>query len=101
MNTNYDLIVAGGGLTGVAASVCAARRGLKVLLAEASGCLGGAISQNLVFPFMPYITTADVGGKKEKVVLSRGFFEELCKMLEEKGQPLQLGVCKGMPRYAR
>lgn len=88
MNTNYDLIVAGGGLTGVAASVCAARRGLKVLLAEVSGCLGGAISQNLVFPFMPYITTADVGGKKEKVVLSRGFFEELCKMLEEKGQLL-------------
>ena len=88
MNTNYDLIVAGGGLTGVAASVCAARRGLKVLLAEVSGCLGGAISQNLVFPFMPYITTADVGGKKEKVVLSRGFFEELCKMLDKKGQLL-------------
>lgn len=84
MNTNYDLIVAGGGLTGVAASVCAARRGLKVLLAEVSGCLGGAISQNLVFPFMPYITTADVGGKKEKVVLSRGFSKNFAKCLKKR-----------------
>ncbi|MBE7042714.1 MAG: FAD-dependent oxidoreductase, partial [Ruminococcaceae bacterium] len=30
----YDLIVAGGGLTGVAAAVSAAREGLSVLLIE-------------------------------------------------------------------
>ena len=49
---HYDLIVAGGGLTGVAASVAAARGGLSVLLIERSGCLGGAMSTNLVYPFM-------------------------------------------------
>lgn len=37
---HYDLIVAGGGLTGVAAAVSAARDGLSVLLIEKSGCLG-------------------------------------------------------------
>ena len=37
----YDLIVAGGGPAGVAAAVCAARLGAKVLLVEAAGSLGG------------------------------------------------------------
>ena len=38
----YNLVVAGGGLSGVAAAVSAAREGLKVLLVEKSGCLGEA-----------------------------------------------------------
>ena len=41
---HYDLIVVGGGLTGVAAAVSAAREGTKVFLVEQSGMLGGAIS---------------------------------------------------------
>ena len=49
----YNLVVAGGGLSGVAATVSAAREGLKVLLVEKSGCLGGAIANNLVYPFLP------------------------------------------------
>ena len=40
-DAEYDLVVAGGGPAGTAAAVCAARLGLKVLLAEATGCLGG------------------------------------------------------------
>jgi len=44
----YNLVVVGGGLTGVAAAVSAAREGLTVLLVEKSGCLGGAISNSLV-----------------------------------------------------
>ena len=86
MKTNYDLIVAGGGLTGVAAAVCAARRGVDVLLIESSGCLGGAISQNLVYPFMRYITTEEINGGKKPLPLSRGLFEEFCGLLEAKGQ---------------
>ncbi len=54
---HYDLIVVGGGLSGVAAAVSAAREGLQVLLVEKSGCLGGAISNNLVYPFTWYWTT--------------------------------------------
>ena len=41
VDEGYDLVVAGGGPAGVAAAVCAARLGVKVLLLEATGCLGG------------------------------------------------------------
>ena len=37
----YDVIVAGGGMSGVAAAVSAARRGCSVLLIEQTGSLGG------------------------------------------------------------
>lgn len=74
----YDLIVAGGGLTGVAAAVSAAREGLKVLLVEKSGCLGGAISNCLVYPFMPYWTKTAKGTNPEnKKYLSQGIFKEM------------------------
>lgn len=53
---HYDLLVAGGGLTGVAAAVSAAREGLQVLLVEDTGVLGGAMSVNLVYPFMGFST---------------------------------------------
>lgn len=86
----YDVIVAGGGLTGVAAAVSAARLGKTVLLIEESGCLGGAASQALVFPFMPYWTkTTDGAGNTEKFVLSRGFLEEIVRDLEAGGNILR------------
>ena len=73
----YDLIVAGGGLSGVAAAVSAAREGLSVLLVEKSGCLGGAISNNLVYPFMPYWTKGKDGDSVTKNYLSQGIFKEI------------------------
>ncbi|MBR3954852.1 MAG: FAD-dependent oxidoreductase [Clostridia bacterium] len=72
----YDLIVAGGGLSGVAAAVSAAREGLSVLLVEKSGCLGGAIANNLVYPFMPYWTKTDKVTNNRKY-LSQGIFKEM------------------------
>lgn len=69
---NYDLIVVGGGLSGVAASVSAAREGLKVLLIEKTGALGGAMSNNLVYPFMRYW----IGGDKDNLV-NAGIFKEM------------------------
>ena len=50
----YDLIVAGGGLSGVAAGVCAAREGAKTLIIEKNANLGGAASNCLINPFMKY-----------------------------------------------
>ena len=73
----WDLIVVGGGLTGVAAAVSARREGLEVLLIEKAGFLGGAPGTLLINPFMPYSTTVD--GKRFE--LSRGFFSELRAML--------------------
>ncbi len=49
----YDVVVAGGGPGGSAAAVCAARLGAKVLLAEATGCLGGMGTSGLVSSFGP------------------------------------------------
>ncbi len=74
----YNLVVVGGGLTGVAAAVSAAREGLTVLLVEKSGCLGGAISNCLVYPFMPYWTKPYWGeAAKNKKYLSQGIFKEM------------------------
>ncbi len=72
MTKRYDLIVLGGGITGVAAAVSAARQGLSVLLVEKTGCLGGAMSASLVYPFMRHATKGE-----NPTVLSRGIFEEM------------------------
>ena len=73
----YNLVVAGGGLSGAAAAVSAAREGLKVLLVEKSGCLGGAIANNLVYPFMPYWTKPYWEKNVERNYLSQGIFTEM------------------------
>jgi flavin-dependent dehydrogenase len=49
----YDVVVAGGGPGGSAAAICAARLGAKVLLVEATGCLGGMGTSGLVTAFDP------------------------------------------------
>lgn len=81
MKQNYDLIVVGGGPAGIGASVAAARRGLDVLLVEQSGSLGGAIAQNLIYPFMLNGTWNENG----RVHLSRGIFLELCNKWTAEG----------------
>lgn len=48
----YDLIVAGGGTSGVAAAVSAAKEGLRVLLIEKNSFLGGTMTGALVTPMM-------------------------------------------------
>ena len=70
----YDLIVVGGGLAGVAAAISAAREGLAVFLVEQTGCLGGAMSNSLVYPFMGYAVTLPGEGRK---ILSEGIFREM------------------------
>ena len=52
----YDLIVVGGGFSGVAAAIAAARQGMDVLLVEKGNCFGGAAVNCLVNPFMCYWT---------------------------------------------
>ena len=50
---SYDIIVAGGGVAGVAAAVSAARNGRSVLLLEKSNILGGLGTLGLVNLFVP------------------------------------------------
>ena len=75
----YDLIVAGGGISGIVASVSAAREGLSVLLIENSGNLGGAITKNLVYPFVQYKTYTT------KTLLCDGIFTEIRERHEAYG----------------
>jgi len=53
IESGFDLLVAGGGPAGIAAAVSAARAGAKVLLVEATGCLGGMGTSGLVCSFDP------------------------------------------------
>ena len=77
----YDVAVIGGGFAGVAAAVAAARGGAKVIIIEKSNALGGAATNCLVTPFMPYKTK--ING--EEIALSAGIFAELNKKLEARG----------------
>ena len=70
---SYDVIVVGGGFSGVAAAVAASREGAKVLLVEKGNALGGAAVNCLVNPFMPYFTK--ING--EITYLSAGLFEDI------------------------
>lgn len=48
----YDLVVFGGGTSGIAAAYIAAKHGINTLLVEKSDVLGGSITQGLVIPSM-------------------------------------------------
>lgn len=75
----YDAVVIGGGFAGIGAALAAAREGARVLLVEKGNCLGGAATNCLVNPFMPYYT--QING--ETVNLSAGIFEQIVQKLEE------------------
>lgn len=90
---HYDLIVAGGGMAGVGAAVAGAREGLRVLLIEKNGCLGGAMSTALVFPFMKYWTPVD----GEEKLLSAGLFGEM--RARERAYGFERGRVKFHPDY--
>ena len=52
MNNKYDVIIIGGGTSGVSCAWNAAKLGLKVLIIEKNSFLGGAITSSLVTPAM-------------------------------------------------
>lgn len=73
----YDIVVAGGGPAGCGAAICAARLGVKVLLIEAMGCLGGMGTSGLVTAFDPMANG--------EVMHVGGFMRELVETLYDKG----------------
>jgi hypothetical protein len=75
---DFDLVVAGGGPAGTAAAVCAARLGAKVLLLEATGCLGGMGTSGLVTTFGPI--------SDGKQMLVGGIMKQIVLALQQRGQ---------------
>lgn len=69
---HYDVVVLGGGPSGVCAAIEASRDGAKVLLIESSGMLGGMATTALVGPFMTNYDRAverpTVGGLYREIV---------------------------------
>ncbi len=74
---HYDIIVIGGGPSGVCAAIEASRAGARVLLAEASGMLGGMATLGLVGPLM-----TSYNGKGERPVVG-GLFREIIDRLSQ------------------
>ncbi len=75
----YELLVLGGGFAGAAAAICAARRGVKTIIVDKAGALGGAATNCLIFPLMPNATK--INGVKTE--LSRGLLNEIKTELEK------------------
>lgn len=87
MKHNYDLIVIGGGTSGTFAAASAARRGLRVALVEASGMLGGTLTQVT----LGGICGAWTGNNRTQVV--HGMFDEFVDAMRKEG------ACNGLYSY--
>lgn len=75
---NYDVIVVGGGVAGVAAAVASARNGAKTLLMEKTVVLGGLGTQGLISWYEPLCN-----GRGEQLIA--GIPEELIKLCVKYG----------------
>ncbi|NPV06483.1 MAG: FAD-dependent oxidoreductase [Anaerolineae bacterium] len=73
-----DVLVAGGGVAGVAAAVAAARAGAKTVLVERMGVLGGVASAALMTSITNFAFTGD--GR----LVTRGILEEVLDKLGER-----------------
>ena len=75
---NYDVVVVGGGIAGIAASVAAARKGVSVLLLEKSVNLGGLATIGLISWYEPLCD-----GEGNQMIAGIG--EELIKLTAKYG----------------
>ena len=73
---NYDIIVAGGGVAGIAAALASAREGKRVLLIEKSCILGGLATIGHINLFVPLCN-----GRGQQII--SGMAEELLKAQDE------------------
>ncbi|EDL70262.1 FAD-dependent oxidoreductase [Vibrio campbellii] len=76
--SDYDVVVVGGGTSGVAAALSAARKGLKVALLEKRIALTGTQANAMVTPFMP----SHVHGSQTADLLTELYHQ----MMEGKGK---------------
>ncbi len=72
-NNKYDVVVIGGGTSGVSCAWNCAKHGLKTLIVEKNSFLGGSITSSLVIPAM----------KTSDNSINNEFYDTLYKKLEE------------------
>lgn len=93
----YDVVVAGGGASGLMAAVAAARSGAEVLLIEHSGCLAGTATYGMVAQWVGFFNrdTRVVGGlpyemteRVRRLGGSKGFARYV--MAEASSQPVAM-----------
>ncbi len=75
----FDVVVVGGGLSGVSAAIAAARNGAEVVLLERSGMFGGVATSGLMASITNFFFTSD--GK----MVIKGFPEEIIDRLAAEG----------------
>ncbi len=78
MDKNYDVVIAGGGPAGINAAIAAGRLGMKTMLVERYGFLGGMSTAALVYPWMTFHTE---NGKQ----VIKGIAQEIVDRLMEAG----------------
>lgn len=91
-----EVLVVGGGPAGLAAALCAAGCGAKVLLADRNGYLGGTATAGLVGPFM---TCYDPEGQRQVI---GGIYEEVLQRMIRMGgaiHPSQVEAGTGYAGY--
>ncbi|MGM9873472.1 MAG: FAD-dependent oxidoreductase [Bacilli bacterium] len=73
MNTNFEIIILGGGIAGVSAAISAARENKKVAIIERSALLGGLATIGLIHWYEPLCS-----GEGKQIIYSQA--EELLKL---------------------
>ncbi len=73
----YDVVIAGGGVSGAAAAIAAGRRQVKTLVVEQSGYLGGSLTGCGVGPMMTFHA-----GEKQVI---KGIMEEIVERMVHRG----------------
>lgn len=90
-----DVLVCGGGPSGIAAAVSAAKNGAEVMLIERFNCLGGQGTIGLVTSFMSM--SAYTGGRQ----VIKGVWEEFTNLLEKMGGCIKpLDMAEKKPYFA-
>lgn len=82
----FDIVIVGGGFSGVAAAIAAAREGASVLIADKNGGLGGSAVCASVVPFMRYWCFPNPGETADdRYYINNGIFREILDQMTSLG----------------